>query len=268
MSHKFWISIALILFLLAALLLAQPVNASQSSQQAVYQTPTALPDGRVIYVVQKNDTCGRIQLLTGVTVNQLITLNKLDKDCTLSIGKELILAIITPTPSPTPNPLFTATPLLPTPTPFKGSGKVCIQLYNDANGNGFEEESEALIAGGVASISDASGKISKTGNTSEDAEKPFCQDVPEGQYNISMAVPDGYNATTATSLLVAVQAGNTGYVNFGAQVSSKAAAENVVSASSTTAAPSNPNGLLMAILGGLLLLAGIGLGVYVLVMKR
>ncbi len=270
MSHKPYIALILFLFMLGGLITARPLTVNASPQrQVAYQTPTPLPDGRIIYLVEPNDTCLRIQLLTGVTVQQLIIINKLDEACTLTVGKQLILAVITPTSSPTPNPQFTATALLPTPTPFRGTGSICVQLYNDINGNGFQEDNEGLIAGGVASISDPAGKISNTGTTTSDPAASFCQEVPEGQYNVSMAVPDGYNPTTGTNLLIPVQAGNIGFVNFGAQVSSIAVINNPApNTTSVNPAADNSRNMLLAVVGGLLLLAGAGLGVYVIVMRR
>lgn len=244
--------------------IAQPVSADPQPQ-VVYQTPTAYPDGRVIYVVQANDTCLRIELLTGVKVEQLRTLNKLDQNCTLSVGKEILLAVVTAVPTNTPNPDVTPTPLLPTPTPFAGNGEICVQLYNDINGNAFHEESEPLLPGGAASISDRRGQTSETGLTTTDPENLFCKEVPEGEYNISMAVPDGYNATNETTVNVPVQAGDQVYVDFGAQVSSRVAEDQPAATTDSGGSSSN---LLLAIVGGLFLLLGVGLGAYVLFMRR
>jgi hypothetical protein len=267
MRYKNWILPVLLLLILAAAFLPQPASANPA-HQVVYQTPTALPDGRILYIVQENDSCLRIQLLTGTTVEQLRDLNKLNQDCTISVGKELLLGIFTPEPSPTPNPQFTATALLPTPTTVRGMGILCLLLYNDINGNGFQEENEALLGGGAVSIADRSGQTSFTGLTKTDPVNPFCQEVPEGEYNVSIAIPDGYNPTTNTSLRVPVQAGNQGFADFGAQVSARAVEAQppgVVGGSST-----NPvgNNLILALMGGLLLLMGGGLGIYVLTMRR
>ena len=93
--------------------------------------------------------------------------------------------------------LPTETPLLPSPTPFQGNGEVCVILFNDINGNAVAEEGEAAIPNGAIDISDRMGRVSQTGTTSGSIEEPTCfQDLPEGDYNISLAVPDGYNPTT------------------------------------------------------------------------
>jgi hypothetical protein len=265
MRRPLWIYLFLFVFLGVGLFWARPVTAD-SQQQVSYATPTARPDGRVVYIVQEGDSCLRIQLLTGVTVAQLISLNRLDQACTLIPGKELLLAVIVPQPTPTQNPNITPTPLLPTPTPYNGNGQVCVQLFNDVNGDASREDTELPLAGGAVSISDRLGQVSKTANTT-DEDTPVCVDIPEGEYNISMAIPSGYNATTTMNLQsVKVQAGDMAILEFGAQVSS---APQVQAQAPIIDTPTPPGtGLLLAILGGMFVLMGIGLGVYVVLGRR
>ena len=264
MSHKSWILFVPLLLLGAALFLARPVAAGLPPggvhPQVVYQTPTAQPDGRVVYIVQDSDSCLRIQLLTNVTVEQIRQLNNLDEACTIRPGQELLLTIVTPVASPTPNPQFTATALLPTPTPFNGSGEVCVLLFNDVNGNSLREETELPLGGGAVSVTEQRGATSLTGNTSE-LNEPVCNTVPEGEYNISMAIPGGFNATTEMNKPLKVQAGDQHTLEFGAQESSK-------QPEAPDAEPAADNSLLLAILGGILILGGAGLGVYVLFSRR
>lgn len=256
MSHKTWIFLLLLLLIGAIALFPQPVDAGPLPQ-AQYQTPTARPDGRVIYIVQKGDTCSRIYLLTGVTIDTLRTLNKLDQNCTIAPGQELLLLVVTIAPTPTTNPNITSTPLLPTPTPFKGNGKICVLLYNDANGDAVRDASETSLAGGAVSIADRQGKVSKTDTTTDSAD-PLCNEVPEGEYTISMAIPGGYNSTTLLNQTLKVQAGETAILEFGAQTTTK-----VDAAQASTPQQTGGNNLLLAILGGILVLGGIGLGGYI-----
>lgn len=239
--------------------------AAEPQPQVVYQTPTARPDGRVVYIVQEGDSCLRIELLTGTKINTLRELNKLDQNCTIIPGKELLLMVVTPVPTATPNPLVTTTPLLPTPTPIKGNGKICVSLYNDVNGNGVHEDSEPSLAGGAVSITNRQGSVSETLNTTDTGET-LCKEVPEGEYTISMAIPGGYNATKAMNTVVKVLAGDQAILEFGAQASSQPAT-NVESAA-TTEQPAGNNNLLLAIFGGILVAGGIGLGAYVLFTRR
>ncbi len=266
MAHKSWIlwSVAPIALVILgiALLVPNPVAASQQTQ-VVYQTPTARADGRVIYIVQANDTCLRIQLLTGTTIDTLRTLNKLDQNCTINPGQELLLAVVTPAASPTPNPKLSPTPLLPTPTMPKGNGKICVTLYNDVNGDAVHEDSEGPIAGGAVSITNRLGSVSETINTT-DSPDPICKEVPEGDYTISMAIPSGYNPTKSMNTTVQVMAGDQAIFEFGAQSGS---AQQQNPGGDTSNAPVS-NSLPLAILGGLLVLGGLGLGGYILFTRK
>lgn len=260
-SYKPWILFALLLAAGTIAALARPA-AADSQYQAQYATPTADIDGRVIYKVVEGDDCTRIYLLTGVEIETLRTLNKLDQSCTINPGQELLLKIIVPEATATPNPNITATPQLPTPTAIRGTGKICVYLYNDVNGNATHDDTEFVLAGGAVSISDRLGTVSQTGNTTDSVD-PLCNDVPEGEYNISMGVPSGYNGTTLLNQVLQIHPGETAILEFGAQVSSSTEG---LPAAAETPAPSD-NNLLLAILGGVLVLGGIGLGGYILLTR-
>ena len=105
---RFFVLFTLISLLLFGLWL--PANAAPNQQQVI---PTATPgvDGRILYIVQPGDSCFRVAAIHGITVDQLRQLNaKLDENCSLIEGQELLIGIIsmagTPTagPSPTPAP--------------------------------------------------------------------------------------------------------------------------------------------------------------------
>lgn len=132
---------------------------------------------------------------------------------------------------------------------------MCIVLFNDINGDGMRQaESEALVANGAISMSDRSGKFSRT-ETSKAGEEPVCfADVPEGQYNISVAIPEGLNPTTVMNYTLDVIAGDQAVLDFGSQMSAKA-----------QPLPPSEGGRspVLGIIGGLILLAGLGLGFYI-----
>ncbi len=250
---KFWIYIGLALAGLM-LVLARPA-AAHPLAQVVYQTPTAGPDGRILYIVKGGDTCLSISLLTGATLDQIRKLNNLKADCVIIPGQQLLIGLAGPAEtSPTPGPSPTPTPLLPTPTAFNGTGEICVVLFNDANGDATRQDTEPILADGAISITDRSGKFSKTAQTAAGTDPVCFKDVPEGDYNISVAVPNGYNPTTVMNYALTVKAGDQAILDFGAQVSSKA--------------PDLPpaeggRSPILGILGALLLLLGIGLGIYV-----
>lgn len=241
--------------------LARPAQAGPDSQ-AAYQTPTALPDGRVLYKVQPGDSCLRIELITGVKVETLRQLNKLDAACSIQPDQELLLVVIVPTATPTVDPGVTATPLLPTPTPQKGSGEICVVLFADVNGDAVRAESEPAILGGAVSVTNRSGNISQTGVTLSGTDTLCFKDLPEGDYNVAIAVPDGYNPTTTTNYPLSLVAGNRSVIDFGAQISTRPAATQQAQAAGGARSP------LLLVLGAILVLGGVGLAVYFRVLRR
>ncbi len=263
MTTKSNVPLFVFVTLLAAgliLALTSPARASQPGQ-VTYQTPTPNAEGRILYKVQSGDSCLRIELLTGIKVEQLRTLNKLNDACDLVVGQDLLLAIVTPEPTVTPNPDITPTPMLPTPTQPPGSGEICIVLFADVNGNAIREAGEAPILGGAVSVSDRSGSISETGITS-DRDEPVCfPDLPEGEYNISMAVPSGYNPTTTTNYPLQLVAGNRSIIDFGAQISVRQPPPGQGEGESGRSP-------LLLIAGAVLILGGAGLGVYFRFLRR
>lgn len=248
------------------------VQAAPLPQGFQFATPTARPDGRIIYIVQPGDTCLRISLLTGISVDELRILNRLDEACALRENQELLLGFGGPAAaSPTPGPSLTPTPVLPTPTPVGGGlAEVCVLLYNDLNGDSLRQEkedetgtlpegSEPAIPGGAVSLSNRAGTYSETRNT-EPGLFPICfTDVPQGNYTVSVAIPDGYNPTTALSNSFSLAAGDTVYVSFGAQEKNL----GVISVADDDAA-----GSILGWIGALLLLGGLGLGMYAARMRR
>jgi LysM repeat protein len=220
-----------------------------------------LPDGRIIYQVLPNDTCLRIEYLYGISDVQLRQLNpKLDANCTLSIGQQLLLGIgASSNPTPTLGPSPTPLPPTITPTPISGTTQICVSLFNDLNGDGLHETTEPMIPGGAISVTEKDAKYSKTLPTLAGTD-PICfAPLPEGDYNISAAIPDNYNPTMALSTTLQVKAGDSAFIDFGAQSKDTAITQPE---NKTTTSP------VLGILGGLLLLAGLGLGWYGLRQRR
>jgi LysM repeat protein len=259
MARKFTLIIPVFLFAALALsILSMPVSASVQPQ-AYYQTPTAHADGRIMYVVNANDTCISISLLNNISEDNLRKLNNLQSDCVLQVGQVLLLGTVTPGLTPTTGPTATPTPLLPTPTAFNGTGEVCIFLFEDLNGNAQPDTNEGQIPGGAVSLNDKAGKVSLTNTTTSDAN-PLCfTALAEGDYNISVGVPEGYNPTTSMNYPLTLKAGDKTILDFGAQLSTKA---RPVSPADGGRSP------ILGILGAICILGGIGLGIYMWKFKR
>jgi hypothetical protein len=215
----------------AALLWAGSAAASPAASPAAqaptpFPTPTPNEAGDIIYVVQPRDTAWRIAAIADISLEELYALNGLQPTDFLTEGTRLLLGKGGPTrPTAAPGAEPTATAIQPTPTPEQGSGQICALLFEDANGNAQLDGTEPGLAGGQVSVADASGQV--TGESTTAAEDPgsdpvgVCFDeLDEGDYNVSAAVPEGYNPTTSMNAPVRLLAGEVKYVEFGAQPSS------------------------------------------------
>lgn len=79
--------------------------------------PTATLPAQLVYEVRAGDVCGVIADRFRISVRQIIQQNKLDDDCTITLGQRLTLVFATPTPSVTNTPVVAQTP-----TPRTGYG--------------------------------------------------------------------------------------------------------------------------------------------------
>jgi hypothetical protein len=251
--------LVLILLFLGVALPLSGASAAPGAQGFVTSTPG--PDGRILYTVVAGDNCSLVALKHGITVDQLRQFNtRLDPNCTIAIGQQLVVGLAqnapTAGPAPTePSPTVTATPV-------SGTTEVCVLLFNDMNGDALREENELGIDGGAVSLTNLNGSYSQTQNTvsavDPDTGEPVraCfEDIPPGEYNVSMAVPDDYNPTMLLSYTLTVKGGDRASIDFGAQ-----------SKTLTISEPTQPQGssksYLLGIFGFLLLLGGAGLGYY------
>jgi LysM repeat protein len=259
---KFRVAFFFGLFLLALLMVGVTLPADAAPHAQGFVTNTPGPDGRIIYVVVENDTCLQIALLHNITVPQLRQFNsRLDQDCTLSVGQQLVVGLAQPEP-PTPGPAPTLEPPTPTPTPFEGTTEVCVLLFNDVNGDALRQETELGIDGGAVSLTNLNGSYAQTQTTTSAVDPILLEpiracfsDVPQGEYNVSMAIPDGYNPTMSVSYNLTVRAGDRASIDFGAQ-------SKTVTVGDPVAPVQNGRSPVLGIFGLVLLLAGVGLGYY------
>jgi hypothetical protein len=207
-------------------------------------------------------------------MDELRALNNLGANEVITPGQELLLGLGGPAgPAPTFGPAPTSTSELPTPTPGIGSGRLCVLLFEDVNGDSIRQEEEQSLPGGAISINNRSGEISLTSDTPsggisenlfpEPEELGFiCFDnLEKGEYNITVASPDGYNATTPLNYAISLNPGDEVLIDFGAQPNS----EVLAAASSPIGSQRSP---VLGLIGGLLVLLGGGLGIYVYIFRR
>lgn len=240
--------------------------------QQSYQTPTPNAQGQIIYVVQPGDNCTTIFLRTNVAIETIRSLNNLDEACSVYENQELLLAQVeAPTVEPTAAPVEeTPPPVEVTPVPVQPAGfaEICVVLFHDLDGNATRTEGETYLYGGVVSVNDRLGQVSLTGNTvagnpdEDDTVVPLCfQEVPPGNYNVSIAIPDGFNPTTTTNLPLEVKAGDIATIDFGAQ-------EATARPSEVDPGQTNSRSPLLGIIGAVILLSGLGLGFYMWRQRR
>lgn len=256
---RFVILFALISLLLLGLWL--PAGAAPNGQQGI-PSPTPGADGRILYVVQPGDSCIRVAAINGISEDQLRQLNsKLDENCTLIEGQELLIGIISLAGTPTAGPSPTPAPPTASPTPFTGTTEICVLLFDDVNGNSLREETEPAVAGGAVSVTENNGEYSAAQDTFIPADPAVYQgicfsNVPEGNYNITVGVPDDYNPTMELNRLLDVKAGDRAFVGFGIQSKEIVADVGAAPQSETKTSP------IFGIIGGLFLLGGAALGYY------
>jgi len=178
-----------------------------SAQGTPYQTPTPNANGDIIFKVRPGDGCISISLLTNVPIETIKSLNGLDDACTLYEDQEIVIGRVEPvvlTQTAIPTPTIPPEMITPSPTPSPGTATICVVLFHDMDGNGMRTEGEDYLYGGVVSINDRLGTVSLTGTTvagNPDTTDPLCFDnIPEGSYNITVAIPDGFNPTTSNEL--------------------------------------------------------------------
>jgi LysM repeat protein/RNA polymerase subunit RPABC4/transcription elongation factor Spt4 len=65
---------------------------------------------QIDYEVKDGDSCGKIAQENNIPISQIITINKLDINCTIKTGQKLILVFATPSPIVTTRPIVAQTP--------------------------------------------------------------------------------------------------------------------------------------------------------------
>jgi hypothetical protein len=238
------------IFILALMFSVSSVMASGDRQEA-FQTPTPGPDGRIIYVVQQGDSCALIATRMNMSIEQLSKLNNLDASCKLEPGQTLLIGIGGPAlPSPTPN-VVTPTAGAPTPTPQPSKAEICVLVYADVNGDAIrQEDSEGVVPGAAISVTGSS--FSQTAVTIGGLDPSCFADAPQGEYNVSVAAPEGFNPTTELNYTLSAGPGETIYVAFGVQLREL----------NTVAATEDTNSSMLGIIGAVFVGLGIALAFY------
>lgn len=259
-------ALAVTLVILAGVM--APVYAAPDMQLTPFPTPTPGLDGRILYTVQDQDTLWRISAVTGVSLDELRQLNSLDVDSVIRPGQVLLLGVVspqqvTPAPGTTLDPAVQPTPF---PTGLADASQICALLYLDENGDAVRQETEIALADGEVSVTETLGAYSEKGTTAYNNDTdPLCfENIPPGEYIVTMALPGGFNRTTSLSVTIQLVPGDTSYLNFGAQPTSvfEPLTDNL------DGGGGNSSNLIVGILGATLLLGGAGVGVWAVLNNR
>lgn len=261
---KIFTSFFVILFFLLLIFIGTipSANVVSAAPNAQFVTATPGPDGRILYMVVEGDNCSIVAFNHGITVPQLRALNtRLDENCTLTVGQQIVVGLAV-SDAPTAGPAPTLPPATVTATPVSGTTEVCVLLFDDMNGDALRQETEFGIEGGAVSLTNLNGSYSQTQNTTSTIDPDLVEpirscftDVPQGEYNVSVAVPDTYNPTMLLSYTLTVRAGDRASIDFGAQ-------SKTLTVSEATDTQQGERSSVLGIFGLLLLLSGAGLGYY------
>ena len=231
---------------------AQPAANSQPKQFTVRLQQSQRPDGSLVHVVQKDDTLFGIALAYGVTVDDIMRLNRLKADDYLQLGQELIVKspAVTLTPNvsqPTSAPTFGSDQATPVAAAARPVG-LCVQAFNDKNGNGLFDVNEERVSGAKFTV--MAGASEMAAYTTDGVDKPFCfSTLPARSYTVRIEPPRNYVATTDSQVGVALAAGQTANISFGTRPFSKGTSDQ------TATQPSAPTGLGAGVVG-LVIVAG------------
>lgn len=223
----------------------QPPPPTSNVPATPFYTPTPLPDGSTVHVVQEGDTMFGLSLQYGVGLDKLRQMNAgtVINDL-LSIGQEVVispgpLGIATPTPEPqaTPEPESTAEtpaatvdpnqPANPVATaenpgglpsaPADGMASVCVTAFSDNNGDAFRQADQELpIAGAQINLVGTSGPL--TPYMTDGISEPYCfSNLPPGNYILRHTPPAGYQLASSDTgqLNMILSAGQTMPIDVG-----------------------------------------------------
>jgi LysM repeat protein len=152
--------------------------------------PTATELPPFSYTVKANDLCSGIAGYYDISVKSLIDLNKLDADCSLSVGQTLLV----------PQPTITNTPVPTNTLSFSEATEAACQIFSYTVA---EYDTLAGIAANynvsMESIKNYNGKTSETVFIGEKLSIPLCERLPTAGPTPTATNPPPY---TASNLLL------------------------------------------------------------------
>ena len=197
----------------------------------------------IVHTVSAGETLTLIANAYGVTLERLLTLNELDPDAYLQIGQRLLVipadeiteteveiideaeaaegdeaedaaAPLPPVDAPHAPVAQADAPMM---DPADISPQLCFALFEDDNQNGHREPGERYLEAGRILLLTAAGGEALSYTTDGESE-PYCRrDLGRELYQLELRPPEGYGATSSTSLQIDLRAGGSVNVDFGAK---------------------------------------------------
>ena len=207
---------------------------------ALALTAVAQDSSDLAHTVAAGETLISIANAYGVSLEQLLTLNDLDPEAILPIGRQLIVieggaadeaaeqaeegadtvaaAVEISTTSvaglPPAPVVAAAAPML---DPLEAGPSLCIAVYADDNQNGLREPNEDYLEGATVMLLDETDAEALRYH-SAGAPEPHCLDDLSRQiYRVAAVAPDGYGWTGPAALRIDLHAGGAVQLGFGAK---------------------------------------------------
>ena len=253
---------------------------------AAMMTLQAQEDGDLVHTVDAGDTLISIASAYGVTLDQLLSLNGLDPDAILPIGRRLIVipdagqsedddepdevvnadegAVDTASVEGLPSaPVVEAD--APMMDPADVRPQLCVGIFVDDNQNGMRDPGEALLKDGLVLLLDGNG-AERLRYTTVGESEPYClRDLDPQVLQIEGVAPAGYGLTTSANLHLDLHDGSVVQVEFGAKQGLESsvypapdspATDETQSGDSETALLRELSGLFVLALAGFVLVSG------------
>jgi len=197
--------------------------------------PTSTPNAEgVIYSeVQAGDSIWSIAAKAGITLDQILEYNDLEKDDFVKVGDLLIVGYGDPPSAEEPEPETAEgqpAEVEPTATPEpaaaettegttesneeQSTASICLSAYNDENQNSTRDDGESLRSAVAFTISDVEKVVSNY--VTDGASEPFCiEGLAPGNYNITRSIATGEVPTTTNDQSLSLEAGESITLEFG-----------------------------------------------------
>jgi len=177
--------------------------------------------------------------------------------------ENLIVKIRVSADAPTPIAAVTATPQGQQPTPAASptptTGQICVQDFDDRNGNGQQEPEENLARGAAFTLSDVGGP--RDTYTADGVNEPYCfTGLQPGSYQLTMKAPNNYSSTTSKTMVIALNSGMKTEVSHGIRRGGAAPTPTRAGSSSSGSSGLGSIGRVVLIVVAVLVLLGLGFG--------